>query len=148
MNETIQHIWIEAEEWASGEWNPGDGNTDVKVTLGDGSTWVATFLSYKNISSLVEKNRKTGECLSGRYFWASNMILADRVSRERIEEIVTYLVKHEPLEFQSMLGFTRRSSRRCWRVADVSTEDELPGKKDKTHEFRLRQEKSVLLLQL
>ena len=100
MNLTVKHIWIEAEEWAPGEWEPWDDNTDVIVTLGDCSRRVATFFSYKNVSSLVEKNVRTGECLAGRYFWASDMILTDVVSRPRIEEVVTHLVISAPLEFR------------------------------------------------
>ncbi len=101
----IESIWIEAEEWASGEWTPANDNTDVIVTLEDKSRWIASFFSYSNIISLVNKNKLTGECLSGKYFWASDMVLADEVSRSRIEEIVMYLVIQEPLEFQSI--FTR-----------------------------------------
>jgi hypothetical protein len=39
-------LWIEAEEWAPGEWTPADDNTDVIVTFADASRWVATFLLY------------------------------------------------------------------------------------------------------
>ena len=98
----IKAIWIEAEKWASGEWTPDDDNTDVIVTLDDGSRWVASFFSYRNIGSLVEKNQRTGECMSGKYFWASDMILADEVSRPRIEEIAHHLAEQEPLEFRSI----------------------------------------------
>ena len=97
MKETVSNIWIEAEEWAPGQWTPDDDNTDVVVTLSDGSKWVASFFSYKNICSLSKNNRETGECLSGKYFWASDMILADEVSRERIEEILDR--EQEPLQF-------------------------------------------------
>src|SRR6185295_19098650 len=72
-------IWIEAEEWAPGEWNPFDANSDVLVSFEHGRTWVATFFSYKNIQSLVDKYRVTGESLSGKYFWASDLILVDEV---------------------------------------------------------------------
>ena len=98
----VESIWIGSEEWAFGEWTPANDNTDVIVTLEDRSRWGATFFSYSNIISLVNKNKLTGECLSGKYFWASDMVLADEVSRERIEEIVEYLVIREPLEFQSI----------------------------------------------
>jgi hypothetical protein len=86
-------IWIEAEQCVPGSWNPEDANTDVIVTWEDGSRWVATFFSYQNVQTLSEKNRRTGESLSGAYFWASDMILADQVSRERIEQIIEELIK-------------------------------------------------------
>ena len=91
-------IWIEAEEWVVGEWNPVDDNSDVIVTFENGDKWVATFFSYQNILSLTQKNRKTGECLGGKYFVATDMILVDEVSRDRIEEVVADLVKANDLE--------------------------------------------------
>jgi hypothetical protein len=96
-------LWIEAEEWAPGEWTPADDNTDVIVTFADASCWVATFLSYANIQTLTEKNRQTGECLAGTYFWASDMILIDEVTRSRIEEVVQHLIQEG--EFEAI--FTR-----------------------------------------
>lgn len=85
-------VWIEAEHWAPGQWTPADDNTDATVTLADGTRWFATFLTYANIATLTAKNRRTGECLSGRYFWARDMILVDEVSRERIEAVVAHLI--------------------------------------------------------
>ncbi len=81
------------EQWVPGSWNPEDDNTDVIVTWEDGSRWVATFFAYQNVQTLSEKNRRTGESLSGAYFWASDMILADKVSRQRIEQIIEELIK-------------------------------------------------------
>lgn len=85
-------IWIEAEQWAEGEWNKYDDNTDALVTFEDGSKWLASFFTYKNIQSLTEKNQQTGECLQGKYFWGSDMILVDECSRKRIEEVVKQLI--------------------------------------------------------
>jgi hypothetical protein len=64
----------------------------VIVTFESGERWVATFFSYQNILSLREKNRATGECLGGKYFSATDMILVDEVSRERIEEVVAEML--------------------------------------------------------
>jgi hypothetical protein len=91
-------LWIEAEEWDPSDWNPADDNTDVIVTFDDGSRWVATFFSYANILHLTEKDRRTGECLGGAYFWASDMILIDEVSRPRIEEVVQHLIQEGEFE--------------------------------------------------
>lgn len=93
----IRSIWIEAEAWAAGEWTPADDTTGVIVTFDDGSKWSGTFFSYKNLVSLVGKNKQTGECLSGKYLRASDMTLVDEVSRERIEEVVRHLVAKDEL---------------------------------------------------
>ena len=91
-------IWIEAEEWAAGEWTPSDDDSDVIVTFENGDRWVATFFSYQNITSLAEKNRQSGECLAGKYFVATEMILVDEVSRNRIEEVVANLIEEDDLK--------------------------------------------------
>jgi hypothetical protein len=92
MENQNYYIWIEAEQWESGEWNPADCNSDVIVSFEKGAEWVATFFTYKNIPTLVEKNRRSGECLQGKYFWASGMILVDEISRARVEEVVKHLI--------------------------------------------------------
>nr|WP_310179225.1 hypothetical protein [Neobacillus niacini] len=98
-----KHIWIEAEEWAEGEWNIEDDNTDVIVTFSNRSKWIASFFTYKNIQTLREKNKQTGESMNGAYFWSSEMSLIDFVSRERIVEVIEYLIEND--EFNSV--FTR-----------------------------------------
>ncbi|WP_445667367.1 hypothetical protein [Paenibacillus sp. FSL H8-0034] len=98
MKEKPYTMWIEAENWADGEWDIYDDNTDVIVTFEDGSRWVASFFTYKNIQTLTEKNRRTGECLYGKYFWGSDMLLVDECSRNRIEEVIRDLIKEGDFE--------------------------------------------------
>ena len=93
-------MWIEAEQWARGEWEPIDCNSDVIVSFEKGAEWVATFFTYQNILSLAKKNQSTGECLNGKYFWATDMILVDELTRERVEEVVSHLI--ETGEFESV----------------------------------------------
>lgn len=94
------NVWIEAEEWADGEWDIHNDNTDVIVEFDNKKRWVASFFTYSNISKLVEKNKITGECLNGKYFWASDMILVDEVSRERIQEVIQSFINEG--EFESI----------------------------------------------
>ena len=91
-------IWIEAEQWSEDQWNYDDSNTDVLVIWEDKSRWVASFFSYKNIQTLTEKNRKTGECQGGSYFWSSNMILIENTSRKHIEDVVAGLIQKDQFE--------------------------------------------------
>lgn len=91
-------IWIEAEERAEGEWDINNDNTDVIVTFENGSRWVASFFTYSNIEKLTQNNKKTGECMNGKYFWSSDMILIDEVSRKCIEEVVKYLIAEGKFE--------------------------------------------------
>jgi len=98
-NKLSKNIWIEAEEWAEGEWNIEDDNTDVIVTFSDRSQWIASFFTYKNIQTLTEKNKQTGEWMNGGYFWSSDMVLIDLVSRERIVEVINYLIENNEFNF-------------------------------------------------
>jgi hypothetical protein len=85
-------VWIEAERWSPEDWDHHDGNTNVLVTFDDGARWGATFVTYANVASLTNKNQRTGECFSGKYFWVSDVLLVDMISRERVEEIVQHLL--------------------------------------------------------
>ena len=91
-------LWIEAEHWAPGEWIPENTNSDVRVTFPDGRIYTATFFTLSNVDALRARHRETGECLGGRYFWSTNMILVDEVSRTRIEQVVTDLMASREFE--------------------------------------------------
>lgn len=90
-------IWIEAEEWEAG-WDIHDATSDVIVKFEDGSRWVASFFTYKYIQTIVEENRQTGECLQGKYYWSSDMLLVDECSRTRIEEVIEHLIAEDHFE--------------------------------------------------
>ncbi len=97
----IKSLWIEAEQWEDG-WDRLDDNTDVVAELYDGTRWVATFFTFRNIVTLSSKNAETGECLGGKYFWASDLILIDEMTRERIWQVLEDLI--ETGEFESALN--------------------------------------------
>ena len=78
-------VWIEAEEWGPGQWTPRDDVTDAIVTLADGTRWVATFCAFDHVATLRRNCAATGECLGGKYLWASDLILIDDTSRPSIE---------------------------------------------------------------
>lgn len=102
MDTQIKDIWIESEEKGAliGGTLETNDNSDVIVTFNDGSRYVASFFTYKNIEHLRKKNQKTGECLNGRFFWASGMVIVERISRVEIEEIINHLLSQE--EFNSI----------------------------------------------
>lgn len=86
-------IWIEAEDWGEGAWDPSDEASDVVVTFADGRRWIASFVAYGHIPTLVARNRESGENLGGRYLWASDLVLVDAVSRDSIEAVVADLIR-------------------------------------------------------
>jgi hypothetical protein len=95
----VAKITLESDYWEEGSWDPHDVNSDVFVTLEDGSVWIASFFTYTNLESLIAKNRKTGEWLSGRYFWSSDMVFVDVFTRARVAEVIDEMIAN--LEFES-----------------------------------------------
>jgi hypothetical protein len=92
-------IWIEAEHWVPGEWNPTNDNTDVIVTFSDKSRWVASFFTYSNVETLRQMHAASGECLGGKYFWSSDMILIDDTSRKSIETVIEDLIRTDDFRY-------------------------------------------------
>ena len=88
-------VWCEFEVWSS--YDPLDDNSDVIVTLEDGSRWAALFSTYQNIKTLAEKNRRTGECLSGQYLDIPHLILVEELSRPLIEAVVEDIAQNGTL---------------------------------------------------
>jgi len=81
-------LWIEAEEWPEGEWEPADAVTDVVVTLGDGTRWVATCCAFAHLETLRRNCVESGENLGGKYLWASDLVLVDDTSRASLVAVV------------------------------------------------------------
>ena len=102
----IKHIQIESETKGpiiGGEEYVND-NSDVHVEFENGEKYVATFFTYRNIEWLKQKNLKTGECLGGKYFWSSDMIMVERTDRQTIELVINELLTNE--EFKSIFSRT------------------------------------------
>lgn len=85
-------LWIEAEEWPAGEWDPAVDATDAVATLDDGSRWIASFCPFAGLATLRERCAETGENLGGRYLWASDLILVESTRREELETVVRDLL--------------------------------------------------------
>lgn len=91
----IETIWCEFEAWPS--YDPLGDNSDIIVTLEDGSRWAATFATYRNVERLAAKNRRTGECLSGQYLGIPHLILVEELSRSLVEAVVEDILQNGTL---------------------------------------------------
>lgn len=85
-------VWIEAEEWDD-PGDPRDEASDVVVTLAAGDRWIASFVAYGHVATLVQRNRESGECLGGRYLWATDLVLVEDISRPTVEAVVADLLR-------------------------------------------------------
>ena len=72
--------------------DPYDDNVDVVVRFSDGMRFVATFFTLKNIETLLERYRSTGECANGLYFWASDVVIVERIADDVISATVSDLL--------------------------------------------------------
>lgn len=72
--------------------DPLKDNVDVEVVFDDGSRHMATFFTLENIQKLMEEYEQSGECMKGFYFWATDMIIVRRLSRENISKVVGDLI--------------------------------------------------------
>jgi hypothetical protein len=97
MSIHLEKIWIEILD-TQGPINRHDCNSDVVFALSDGSKWAATFFTYQNIDTLRKKNQATGECLSGAYFCATDMILIAEISEEAIKSVLREMLSQGEIE--------------------------------------------------
>jgi hypothetical protein len=81
----------------SEELNAKNDNVDVEVRFKNGELYTASFFTIENIASLFEKNKGTGECLSGLYFSSSDMVIVKIITFENIVNIVNGLIKEKSL---------------------------------------------------
>ncbi len=94
---SIKSVWIGSEEKGAiqGKKAELNDNSDVIVTFENEEKYIATFFTYKNIEWLKKKNEETGECLNGKYFFATDLILIDRLNREEILKVINDLINQE-----------------------------------------------------
>src|SRR5262249_48202855 len=86
-----QHYKITVHAGSQGL-DPFSDNVDVEVAFDDGSRYMATFFTLQNIQKLMDNYEQTGECMQGFYFWAIDMILVRRLTRENIAKVVGDLI--------------------------------------------------------
>lgn len=87
-----------------------DDNVDAIVTLPSGEKRTLTFFTIKNIASIMESYKSTGECLSGRYFWAADMVIVTDLRRSTLEAVVTDMINNGELAAATGLGATEGNS--------------------------------------
>lgn len=82
-------------------------NSDVIIIVendNDGNKleekYAATFFTYKNLKMIIRQNRKNGEFLKGKYFWAKKLVLIDTMEISQIEKVVKDVINQG--DFQSV----------------------------------------------
>jgi hypothetical protein len=88
----IKQIFITSEHQKEKDLIEKSGNTDVIVILSDGHKYTASFFTYAFIGQVRNRNRLTGEYLSGKYFWEHNMVLVEECTTEIIDPVVREII--------------------------------------------------------
>jgi hypothetical protein len=68
-------------------------NLDVQLVLNDQTRWSATVLTLKAIDRLMTSYKASGECLGGRYFQCSDLLIAERSGVSSIVDLLCDLVR-------------------------------------------------------
>lgn len=84
-----------------------DGNVDVRIELADGRVFSVTFFTLTNLETLMARWGRTGECASGLYVWATNMIVVQEITHAVINRVAQDLVETGDIE---KIGWLIRSS--------------------------------------
>lgn len=71
---------------------PDDDNIDVEVNI-EGVTYFATFITTRNIETILFRYARSGECAQGMYFWASNIIIIKSICESTIRKTIEDLIK-------------------------------------------------------
>jgi hypothetical protein len=93
MNSGVKSIHLSSQNGDNKNFNSKRENTDVIVSLEDGSKYIASFFAYNNIEDLRLEHQLNGDFLNGSYFWAKNMVLVEECSPKVIHPVVKNIIE-------------------------------------------------------
>lgn len=69
------------------------GLTDVVVKFNSGEKFFASFFTFDKVIEMRKEHQLNEKFLSGRYFWAKNMILIEACDKATIERVIENLLE-------------------------------------------------------
>jgi hypothetical protein len=87
-------------QWDNSEpYDPDCEMIDVVLTIQDGQEYWANFTTLRFLQYMFEKNKRTGELLSGTYFcMPDNMVIIKRLTEGNIRATIDNLIKEGKIE--------------------------------------------------
>src|ERR1700730_16199631 len=70
---------------------------DATIVLPDGARRYATFMTLGAVAAVMERRQRSGECLSGQYFWCSDLIIIQQPGIPGMVEAVRDLIANGDL---------------------------------------------------
>ncbi len=85
--------------WPSSEpINTNKESIDVRVLTTKGEEYSINFTTMNFIQHMFEKNKRTGECVSGKYFCMPGMILVEKIDEPTIKATLDDLIKNSEIK--------------------------------------------------
>jgi len=95
---TTFEIWLEFEHWLPQDGDSLDSDAfNMQITLCNGKKYALNVWTFQFVSTVLQKCRETGECLSGEYLPAPDLFV-EQLDRAAIERIVTDMIRHGELK--------------------------------------------------
>ena len=98
----LADIMFEFDNWREGH-DELDENADVIFKLSDGSTYCGTLFTYQNLLTLAKRNRVSGECLFGKYFYCDKPVFIEKMEKQTIISVIKDIIERGEVD----LAFTR-----------------------------------------
>ena len=92
MNLTITEVFLSSEFRPEQGMSSVGSSTDVIVQLSSGEKYIASFFTFKYLTTIREQNLGTGNFMDGKYFWAKNMLLIDECSERNVRLVINHLL--------------------------------------------------------
>ena len=74
--------------------NPECGSVEVELTTKNGDKYLSNFVTLEYIRRISRKNKVTGECADGVYYWMPQMVVIERITPENIRKTIDYMIEH------------------------------------------------------
>jgi hypothetical protein len=72
--------------------DPINDNVDVCVTLNN-EEYPSTFFTLKNVETLMNRWRESGEHASGLYFWAADLVIVRELTQDTVQRTIEDLLR-------------------------------------------------------
>ncbi|MFN8509829.1 MAG: hypothetical protein U0Z75_04625 [Deinococcaceae bacterium] len=66
---------------------------DIIIRMDEKEVYCLTLFTVNDIKEMMEKCKKDGDCLSGKYYWASDMLIVENTKIELVLEVCDEIVK-------------------------------------------------------
>lgn len=89
--------------------NPDNDSNDLLVNMADGRHYSATLFTLSYIQNNMDKHLKSGDSVSGNYFWTTDLLIMRCITEQEIIQMVEALINNGDID-TAMMQFDDESS--------------------------------------